>query len=431
MIISDIYQKFLASSGVTTDSRNTPLHSLFFALKGDNFDGNEYAVAALRAGCSYAFVDDEKRLDVSEPRIIYVEDCLHTLQKLAHYHRVQLKTKIIGITGTNGKTTTKELITAVLRKRYKVLATQGNLNNHIGVPLTLLQLKAEHEIAVVEMGANHPGEIAQLVDICEPDYGIITNVGKAHLEGFGSLEGVIKTKGALFDYLRTKSDSCIFLNADNEYLVPIAHDLFAFKYSQHPGCYLQGSVTGHSIYLSLTWQHRGGEAHHIQTQLVGDYNLDNVLAAITIGCVYDVDSALIDEAIAGYVPQNNRSQLMKTDKNTLVVDAYNANPTSMAASIANFKKVKASHKVVILGDMRELGADSQSEHQKIVELLKDDTFEQVYLVGDQFAATQHPFSTFADVTTLLKRLEKQPLEGKTILIKGSNGTKLFKLPEHL
>ena len=417
---------------ITTDSRHCPVGSLFFALKGDTFDGNAFAANALEAGCAYAVVDNPEIVPAGDTRYLLTNNCLLALQALARHHRRQLGTRIIGITGTNGKTTTKELIAAVLQQRYRLLYTEGNLNNAIGVPLTLLRLRPEHELAVVEMGASHPGDIRELVEITEPDMGLITNVGKAHLEGFGSFEGVIRTKGELYDFLRNRPGAFIFLHADNPYLQKMAEGLPCVTYGNEEGTYIQGRIANCSPFLTFVWQ-RDGEslAHTVQTQLIGNYNLPNVLATVAVGCYFNVDADAIDRALAAYTPKNNRSQLQHTADNTLIIDAYNANPTSMMAALDNFRLMDAPHKVAILGDMRELGTDSADEHQKIVDYLKKCDFEQVVLVGDQFAATRHSYETYADAPALIKTLKREKTTGKTILIKGSNGIRLNTLVPYL
>lgn len=432
MKLAALYQIFLDCQSVTTDSRNCPKGSLFIALKGESFNGNAFAEKALNDGCAYAIVDEAEYMAEGDSRYILVDDCLQTLQQLANHHRRQLGTRVIGITGTNGKTTTKELISAVLSQTHNVLYTLGNLNNHIGVPLTLLRLKAEHDLAVIEMGANHPGEIKFLCEIAEPDYGIITNVGKAHLEGFGSFEGVIRTKGELYDYLRQKGDSTIFIHQDNSYLTKIAGGLRQIPYGTENNLYVNGHITDNSPYLAFEWKvGKDGEAHQIRTQLIGEYNFPNALAAVTIGRFFGVEAQKIDEALAGYAPQNNRSQLKNTEDNTLIIDAYNANPTSMMAALQNFRNMTVPHKMLILGDMRELGSESLSEHQKIVDYLKESNFEKVWLVGEQFAAVQHSFMTYANVQEVIKKLEADKPRGYTILIKGSNGIKLSSTVDYL
>ena len=432
MEISTLYQIFNQCNGVTTDSRHCPKGSLFIALKGDTFNGNAFAAKALESGCAYAVIDEAEYLVPGDNRYLLTDNCLLTLQRLARHHRRQLGTRIIGITGTNGKTTTKELIAAVLSRRYHLLYTEGNLNNHIGVPLTLLRLKPEHELAVVEMGASHPGDIHELVEIAEPDMGLITNVGKAHLEGFGSFEGVMRTKGELYDWLHKLPAPVIFLHADNPYLTKMAAGLPHVTYGEEATNYICGQLTNCSPFLAFAWKKQGEtETHQVQTQLIGSYNLPNALAAVTIGTYFDVDAALIDLALTEYAPQNNRSQLKQTADNTLIIDAYNANPTSMMASLTNFRQMEVAHKVAILGDMRELGQDSAEEHQKIVDYLEECDFERIILVGSQFAATRHSYETYADAPALIEALKQEKLTGKTILIKGSNGIRLSTVVDYL
>lgn len=427
-----LYRIFLECTCVTTDSRNCPEGSLFIALKGDNFNGNAFASKALESGSAYAVIDEPVYAPAGDTHYIVVDNCLHTLQQLANYHRRQLGTRIIGITGTNGKTTTKELMSAVLSQSHNVLFTLGNLNNPIGVPLTLLRLKPEHDLAVVEMGASHPGDIKELVEIAEPNYGIITNIGKAHLEGFGSFEGVIKTKGELYDYIRKQENASIFIHYDNPYLREIAQGLKQIAYGSEDDLYINGCVTGNSPYLTFEWKAgKEGEIHKVQTQLIGEYNFPNALAAITVGHFFGVEASKIDKALTEYTPQNNRSQLKKTADNTLIIDAYNANPTSMMASISNFRNMEAGHKMLILGDMRELGKDSAEEHQKIVDYLNECNFEHVALVGELFAATRNSYSTYPDAAALITELQKDKPNGRMILIKGSNGIKLSSVIEYL
>ena len=431
MNLSALYQIFLDCQLVTTDSRNCPEGSLFIALKGESFNGNAFAGKALETGCAYAIIDEPEYAVEGDQRYILVDNCLQTLQQLANYHRRQLGTRVIGITGTNGKTTTKELISAVLSQSHNILYTLGNLNNHICVPSTLLRLKAEHDLAVIEMGANHPGEIKFLSEIAEPDCGIITNVGKAHLEGFGSFEGVIKTKGELYDFLRKKEGSTVFIHHDNAYLMNIAGGLNLIPYGTEDDLYVNGRITGNSPYLTFEWKAgKAGETYQVQTQLIGEYNFPNALAAITIGLFFGVEAAKINEALAGYTPQNNRSQLKKTNDNTLIIDAYNANPTSMMAALQNFRNMEVPHKMLLLGDMRELGAESAAEHQKIADYIKECDFEEVWLVGEQFAAAEHSFKTYPNVQEVIKELETNKPKGYTILIKGSNGIKLSSTVDH-
>ncbi|KAA6327074.1 UDP-N-acetylmuramoyl-tripeptide--D-alanyl-D-alanine ligase [termite gut metagenome] len=427
-----LYRIFQSCSSVTTDSRHCPENALFIALKGESFNGNAFAVQALGDGCAYAVIDEPCYAVEGDSRFIKVENALEALQQLAGYHRRQLKTKVIGITGTNGKTTTKELIAAVLSQSYKVLYTSGNLNNYIGVPLTLLQLNAGHQLAVIEMGANHPGEIKTLAHIVDPDYGIITNVGKAHLEGFGSFEGVIRTKKELYDYLCEKENTAVFIHYDNPYLMNMALGLKQIAYGTGDDLYINGNTTDSSLYLSFEWKEgREGMLHPVQTQLIGDYNLPNALAAITIGRFFEIESEAINKSLEAYAPQNNRSQLNKTANNTLVIDAYNANPTSMAAALGNFRNISAVHKTLIVGDMKELGGESATEHQKIINYIDTCDFEKVFLVGKQFAATKHAYVSYLNVHELIAAFQKEPLRGKTILIKGSNGMKLNQIVEFL
>ena len=399
---------------VTTDSRNCPAGSMFIALKGATFNGNAFAAQALKQGCRYAVIDEP---EYAGEGTILVEDCLKTLQQLANYHRRQLHLPVIGITGTNGKTTTKELISTVLSRKFNTLYTEGNLNNHIGVPLTLLRLNPQHEMAVVEMGASHPGDIKELVDIAEPDYGIITNVGRAHLQGFGSFEGVIRTKGELYDFLRAKGGATIFIQNENPYLNGIAEGLTCVRYGQTPGLYVSGELISCSPFLSFRWTARG-ISHEVATHLIGSYNLDNMLAAVAIGRYFGVS-------------HNNRSQLKETADNKLIVDAYNANPTSMMAALKNFRLIEAPHKMVILGDMKELGTVSHEEHQKVVDYLNECGFERVVLVGPEFAATTHTFQTFQNVDEVLADIQAHKPQGYYILVKGSNSMKLSLLPDQL
>lgn len=434
MDIETLYSCFLQHPIITTDSRDVPADSMFFALKGDSFDGNQYAQAALEKGAAYAVVDDPS---VQGEHIILVSDVLKTLQQLAHYHRCQLGTTIVGITGTNGKTTTKELIATVLQKKYNVLYTQGNFNNHIGVPKTLLQLTKEHDIAVVEMGANHPGEIKTLVEIVCPDYGLITNVGRAHLEGFGSFEGVIRTKGELYDFLRADAGTA-FINNDNEYLKGISHDLRLVKYGQMPAddLLVQGEFIDCNPTLHFRWKQQGSpfSPMEVQTHLIGSYNLDNALAAACVGTIFAVPAEDISAALSEYTPSNNRSQLTKTADNQLIVDAYNANPTSMAAALDSFAHVKAEKKMVILGDMKELGEVSQVEHKSILNRLAELQLQQIWLVGSEFkkALQSNPvvdariFADVDEVKALLATPDGKPRD-YTILVKGSNSTKLIQL----
>ena len=429
MTVKEIYSIFQKCTGVTTDSRKCGPGLMFFALKGERFDGNEFVRGALEQGCPYAVMDNAGLYDAQDCRMILVDNVLSTLQQVAALHRRTLGTPVIGITGTNGKTTTKELTNAVMSTTYNVLCTQGNLNNSIGVPLTVLGLKPEHEYAIVEMGASHPGDIKELVEVSQPDFGLITNVGKAHLLGFGSFEGVKRTKGELYDWLR-EHDGTAFVNRDNEHLQQMCKGLPLIEYGKpgHDGLLVEGEVLECNPFVKFRWRSGKGEWHTVQTSLIGAYNVDNALAAITIGLKFGVKEQDASEAVANYKPQNNRSQLTETGRNSLVVDAYNANPTSMAAALENFSMIKAQDKMLILGDMRELGEASDAEHRKIVEEIAKYGFTQVWLVGSEFAkaADGSGFRLFADVDEVNKALESEKIAGKTILIKGSNSIGLTK-----
>lgn len=433
MDIKSLYQLFLECTAVSTDSRNCPPGSLFFALKGENFNGNAFAAKALESGSAYAVIDEAAYAVPGDERYIVVDHSLRALQLLARHHRRTLGTPIIGITGTNGKTTTKELIAAVLTRRFNVLYTRGNLNNQIGVPLTLLHLRKEHQLAVVEMGASHPGDIRELVEIAEPDYGLITNVGKAHLLGFGSFEGVVRTKGELYDFLRTREGATIFLHDDNPFLKKMAEGLKAVRYGSSKGLDISGATTGHSACLAFTWQagNEDGKIHEVRTQLIGAYNLPNALAAVCIGHHFGIPSEEIDHALEAYTPQNNRSQLKQTGSNTLIIDAYNANPTSMRAAIDNFRQMQAEHKLLILGDMGELGAESEAEHRAIAEHLRECGFKEVIFVGRHFADVCPDYPHYPDAPALIAALQREPLQGRTILLKGSNYIRLGSVVEYL
>ena len=431
MDITALYTCFKECGKVTTDTRNCPEGSMFIALKGETFNGNAFAKQALEKGCRYAVVDEAEYAEEGNPSILLVDNCLEALQGLAREHRRQMGTRIIGITGTNGKTTTKELIATVLQKRYKVLYTQGNLNNHIGVPLTLLNLTKEHELAVVEMGANHPGEIRTLVNIAEPDCGLITNVGKAHLEGFGSFEGVVKTKSELYDYLRNKKNAFVFLDKDNEVLCQASAGLENIGYGmENDGLYVSGKLHACAPFLAFEWKHEG-VSHDVNTRLIGIYNIKNALVAIAVGCHFEVPAEAICEALNGYIPSNNRSQLTETENNHLIVDAYNANPTSMMAALENFRLMEVPNKVAVLGDMKELGEGSVEEHRKIVSFLGECGFEKVILVGAEFGKVNTNFEHYPDVEAVKALFAENKPKGKFMLIKGSNSMKLAQLKDIL
>ena len=446
MEITELYQLYQQHRQITTDSRDCPKGSIFLALKGDSFDGNKFASSALEKGCAYAIVDDKSVIPNGDKRFILVDDCLQTFKDLAREHRRQFNIPVIGITGTNGKTTTKELVAAVLSQKYHVLYTQGNFNNDVGVPKTLLRLTNEHEIAVIEMGASHPGDIKTLAETAEPTCGLITNVGKAHLQGFGSFEGVIKTKCELYDFLRSREDALIFINADNDYLmdqIGDEEDIWLSPYSTDPEnqytC-ISGEIIACDPFLKFRWREplmtleeegRSTKWHKVQTHLIGSYNIDNLLAAIAVGINFGVDRKKICAALEDYVPSNNRSQMTVTEKNHLVVDAYNANPSSMMAALENFKLMQGDNKMAILGAMRELGEVSAEEHQRIVDYLKTTDVETVWLVGEEFNDTQCDYRKFKDVEEVKAAIAAEHPEGHYILIKGSNSTKLYQLPELL
>lgn len=421
--IDKLYSLFLDSDGVSTDSRKIEKGCLYIALKGDNFDGNDFALESIAKGAKYALVSNESLVD--NIKIFYSEDTLSSLQRLAEFHRKKFTIPVIGLTGTNGKTTTKELITKVLQQKYKVCSTQGNLNNHIGVPLTLLNINSNTEIAVIEMGAGGLHEISTLVNIAHPTHGLITNIGKAHLLGFKSVDGVKKTKGELYDYL-ISSNGTIFYNSDDNVLI----DMIAEKGAKSIVSYSKDNTTietSNTPFLQFKINEKS-----VNTKLIGQYNINNILAAICIGQYFDIEEDLAIEAIESYNPSNNRSQFLETANNSIVIDAYNANPVSMEASIINFSKIDRPNKVYILGDMLELGEDSLKEHYNIYSLLSkittsDDT---IYLVGDQFKSClnethiKENFKHFNSNLQLKDFLINNPINNSFILIKGSRGIKL-------
>ena len=454
MDIKKLYQLYQQHPQITTDSRDCPEGSIFLALKGASFNGNQFALQALEKGCSYAIVDEDitqhptpntpRNATLSErEHLIRVDDCLQTFKDLAREHRRQFEMPVIGITGTNGKTTTKELIRAVLSECYNVMATEGNFNNDVGVPKTLFRLNEKTDIAVVEMGASHPGDIKTLVETAEPTCGLITNVGRAHLLGFGSFEGVCQTKGELYDYL-VSHDCPIFVNRDNEHLMRMIDerkmrgaakaDCYYYGQSDNPDILIRGEVISCAPFLKFRWREQDADAGYtsewmeVQTHLIGSYNLDNMLAAIIIGYVNNIPFQQINHALENYLPTNNRSQLTETKKNHLIVDAYNANPTSMKAAIDNFRLMEVSPKMAILGMMGELGDVSQEEHQKIITLLEEACFDEVWLVGSEFQKANSLYRTFANVNEVKAAIAQEPLTDRYILIKGSNSVRLFELP---
>lgn len=429
MQIEHIYTLFQEHPVVTTDSRNIPANALFFALKGEHFNGNSFASSALEQGAAYAIVDEPQAM-VSE-KCILVEDVLTTLQQLAHHHRLQFSIPILAITGTNGKTTTKELVSAVLAQKYSILATKGNLNNHIGVPLTLLQIRENTEIAVIEMGANHPGEIDLLCRIAEPTHGMITNVGKAHLEGFGGFEGVVKTKTELYRFLHEKQGS-VFINSGNTLLMQHAEHLEKVTYGLYSDAQVSGKLIGDSGFVSLQIQSEKINLE-IKSNLFGKYNAENMLAAVAVGVHFQVSSEQIKLAIENYHPTNNRSQIKLTEKNTLILDAYNANPSSMKEALEHFASTNYPEKMVVLGDMRELGEESEQEHLQILDLVKRLKFEEVYLVGPEMTrlCTEIDWRCFQDSELARWWFEFHRPTGKTILIKGSRGIQLERIVDFL
>lgn len=428
MNIKEIYSVYLEHSTICTDTRKIVKDSLFFALKGENFNGNTFADKALELGCSFAIVDED--IDFKSDRIIKVDDVLTCLQDLARYHRDQIKIPIIGITGTNGKTTTKELIFSVLSTKFKTFATAGNLNNHIGVPLSILSIKDEHEIAIIEMGANHPYEIAFLCTISKPNLGVITNIGKAHLEGFGNIETVTETKKALYNHLNA-NDGIIFYNQSNDILSKLEKTCKTFSYGSVDSDN-KGELISSSPYLVLELLSRKGHLL-VKTNLIGSYNFENVMAAVSIGHYFDIDDMNIKKALENYIPSNHRSQLIKTENNTIIMDSYNANPTSMKAAIENFTNMTFKNKSLLLGDMFELGENSDDEHRNIIKLIEDGTYTNIFLVGNHFFNIDSSISIhkFEETNQLLEYLSENKILDQIILIKGSRGMKLERCLDYL
>ncbi len=416
MNIKELHNLFLKSFGVTTDSRQIELNSIFFALKGDNFDGNKYAKSAIDKGASFAVVDNQAYC--LNEKYILVDDVLSCLQELSKYHRKQLNCPVLGITGTNGKTTTKELITAVIEKKFKTVATKGNFNNHIGVPLTLLNAKLDTEFLIVEMGANHIHEIEFLCGLAKVDFGIITNIGKAHLEGFGSVKGVFKAKKELYDYIDVNNGT-LFVNANDKLLMSISENTERILYN------IEEQKQSNSPFAEVKFNDS-----LISSQLIGDYNRTNILAACEIGRYFGVSLEKTKEAIESYTPSNNRSQLLETNRNTIVLDAYNANPSSMTEAIKAFQKVNHKKKLFILGDMLELGENSLDEHQSIIDELSQNN-QKVILVGDEFNKCQHNFVHFFNSEDALNWIRENPIVDEFILLKGSRGIKLEMLKDVL
>ncbi len=426
MNIKELYGEFLRSEGITTDSRGRVDGKIFFALRGENYDGHRFVGDSLCAGCSLAVIDDGSH--AVKGKTMLVDNVLSTLQQLALYHRNMFDIPVVAVTGSNGKTTTKELMRDVLQRKFRTLATTGNLNNHIGVPLTLLELKREHEIAVVEMGANHTGEIDLLCRIARPGHGLITNIGKAHLEGFGSLKGVLMAKSELYRYIKETGGKA-FVNDDQAMLRELASELglHSLHYGRREGCYVQGKMV--TAPGGIEAEVTAGDPpfkYKVRSTLSGSYNFENILAALCVGTYFGVSPEEAADAIAGYLPGNNRSQIIKTRSNKLLLDAYNANPDSMMSALVNFRALPGENKSVILGDMLELGRYAEEEHSKIAGMLSDNDYREVILVGRIFAGISAPsgFIRFEDTCGLMEWLRKNPLRGRFILLKGSRGIEL-------
>ncbi|MEZ4756212.1 MAG: UDP-N-acetylmuramoyl-tripeptide--D-alanyl-D-alanine ligase [Flavobacteriales bacterium] len=424
-----LHQHFLASSGACTDTRAIGTGCMFFALKGPNFNANAFAQQALEKGARWAVVDDATV--VQDERFLLVPDVLKALQDLARHHRRQFDIPVVAITGTNGKTTTKELVHAVLSADRPTLATSGNLNNHIGVPLTLLRLAAEHRIAIIEMGANHVGDIAELVAIAEPTHGLITNIGRAHLEGFGSYEGVVKAKTEMYDFLGTHGGT-LFVNTDDALLLQKSAGLPRVTYGRQADADTAGDTASTGPFMELVFAGCDGQAYHVSTQLIGDYNLPNALAAVAIGQHFGVPDERIAAALSTYTPSNSRSEFRDTGRNHLVLDAYNANPSSMQVALENFASMPTNRpKLAVLGGMKELGADSTAEHTAIVDAVKRLGIEAIF-VGPEFGTLSgRGISTYPDAVAALEAFKQKPLTGHLVLVKGSRGTKLETLVDGL
>jgi UDP-N-acetylmuramoyl-tripeptide--D-alanyl-D-alanine ligase len=429
--IERLYSLFQKHPQLDTDSRNIKAGSIFFALKGENFNGNKFANNAIEKGAAYAVVDEEEFC--TNDKIILVDDVLKTLQKLATTHISILNIPVIAITGTNGKTTTKELVNAVLSTKYNTNATRGNLNNHIGVPLTLLSCDSNTEILITEMGANHPGEIADLCQIAQPSFGIITNIGKAHLEGFGGEEGVIKTKSELYQHLE-RSDGKAFVNADDKLLCELSRNLDRIFYGSGREAKISGEILEVNPFVKLQWEitdtpcENKMRKYSINSKLIGEYNFYNILAAIAVGSYFEIEPQSIMDAVEGYIPVNNRSQIIKKEEKTIILDAYNANPSNMEAAINNLIKMKADKKAAIIGDMLELGKYSSQEHKRIYDLLKDGLVDKLIFVGSIFSGIVNDDDIcFIDTDTAITWLKNNKIDASLILIKASRGIGLEKI----
>ena len=440
MDIRSLYQIFEKTPSIVTDSRKDGNGGIFFALKGPNFDGNNYAAEALKTN-KYAIVDNPEI--AIDDRYILVDNVLNTLQDLAQHHRDHFDLPIIAITGSNGKTTTKELIASVLSKKYNTYYTKGNLNNQIGVPLSILEITKEHEIAVIEMGASAIGDIAFLCAIAKPNYGIITNIGKAHLETFESFENIQRTKGELYQYLYARN-GVAFVNYDNELLEDLRPPKKTVHYGTSKFTHCQGVLHENSVFVDFSWLSSGDMTYdqteidwsnlnqRIATQLVGIYNFENALAAVCVGDYFEVEDKDIKEAIESYTPKNNRSQFKKTSSNELIIDCYNANPSSMKQAINNFEKIPAKKKVLILGEMLELGKYTQREHDVLAQIIEESEYNEVYLIGQNFVdISQKKFQIFTTLEPFIAYLKTNPITNSTILIKGSRGVKLENVVPYL
>jgi UDP-N-acetylmuramoyl-tripeptide--D-alanyl-D-alanine ligase len=427
MDISKIYALFNKYKSVSIDTRSIKPNDIFFAIKGPNFDGNNFALQAIKTGASYV-ISDNPDISKKSDKIIYVENSIKALQKLANYHRRKLNTKIIAITGSNGKTTSKELILNVLKTKYKTTATKGNLNNHLGVPLSLLEINENTEFGIIEMGANHLNEIAQLCKIAEPSFGYITNFGNAHLEGFGSIEGVIKGKSELYNFLKNNK-SLIFYNSENiiqTSLINNYKNTYTFGINSKSNCIINKSKSENT--LNVSYQNK-----IIKSTIYGDYNFENICIAIAIGEYFEVDFKNIKKGIESYIPKNNRSQISLKNNNTIILDAYNANPTSMSLALESFKKTNYKNKMIILGDMFELGKDSNYYHQEITNSLEKINDSTIYIVGEYFCNTKHSdrIRSFSSSKELINNLSKTNVSNYSILIKGSRGMQLEKIIEFI
>ena len=414
MQIQKLYKLFLAHPFICTDTREIKENGIFFALKGDNFNGNKFAEQAISKGCAYAIIDDKEYC--KNDKIILVENVLDTLQLVAQYHRKQVDIPVIGITGTNGKTTSKELIHAVLSSRNNCYATKGNLNNHIGVPLSILEINKNHEIAIIEMGANHIGEITALCKIAQPNFGVITNIGKAHLEGFGNFEGVIKAKSELYNYIK-ENEGTIFVNNEDGLLINLSDGLETISYGKKGNCY--GEISDSTPFVNLLFYNK-----RIKSNLIGDYQFYNMMLASCIGKHFGVSTENIKLAIENYTPDNNRSQIIETKNNTLILDAYNANPSSMTSMLHSFAKQNYKNKLCVLGDMLEMGSTSSQEHKIIIDLVNKLKLECIF-IGKEFAEVHK--QAYNNTDTFSEVLKEKPIKKKTILLKGSRGIALERL----